>query len=37
MNACAASVMKEFSDIVVSYGESDEYRYLGERREERGR
>ena len=26
MNKCAASVMKEFPDIVISYGQSDEYR-----------
>eukprot|EP00026_Physarum_polycephalum_P014727 Phypoly_transcript_15274.p1 GENE.Phypoly_transcript_15274~~Phypoly_transcript_15274.p1 ORF type:complete len:281 (+),score=37.75 Phypoly_transcript_15274:70-843(+) len=28
MNACALSVMKEFSDIVVSYGESDEFSFV---------
>lgn len=27
MNACAVAVVKEFPDIVFSYGVSDEYRY----------
>lgn len=27
MNKCASSVMEEFHDIVLAYGESDEYRY----------
>ena len=26
MNECAVNVMKEFSDVIISYGESDEYR-----------
>ena len=26
MNRCAESVMKEFSDVVLAYGQSDEYR-----------
>ena len=27
MSHCASVVMKEFSDIVISYGQSDEYRF----------
>jgi len=27
MTCCASVVMKEFSDIVISYGQSDEYRF----------
>lgn len=26
MTCCASRVMKEFSDIVIAYGQSDEYR-----------
>lgn len=26
MNKCAETVMKEFTDIVIAYGQSDEYR-----------
>ena len=26
MNRCAESVMKEFQDIILAYGQSDEYR-----------
>jgi tRNA(His) 5'-end guanylyltransferase len=26
MNACAAACMEEFKDIVIAYGQSDEYR-----------
>ena len=28
MNRCAEAVMREFSDIVAAYGQSDEYRYV---------
>lgn len=28
MNKCAESVMKEFQDILIAYGQSDEYRYI---------
>lgn len=28
MNAAAKSLMREISDIVLAYGESDEYRFL---------
>ena len=28
MNECAAEVMKRYSDIVLSYGQSDEYRLV---------
>lgn len=28
MNRCAQAVMEEFGDIVLSYGQSDEYRCL---------
>lgn len=27
MNKCGETVMKEFTDIVIAYGQSDEYRY----------
>jgi tRNA(His) guanylyltransferase len=27
MNKCGQAVMDEFGDIVLSYGQSDEYRY----------
>ena len=27
MNRCAKEVMKEFQDIILAYGQSDEYRY----------
>ena len=30
MNKCAESVMKEFQDIVIAYGQSDEYRYISD-------
>ena len=26
MNICAETVMREFTDIVIAYGQSDEYR-----------
>ena len=28
MNACAEHVMKEFTDVVISYGQSDEYSFV---------
>ena len=28
MNACAEACMVEFKDIVLAYGQSDEYRYV---------
>ena len=28
MNKCAETVMKEFTDIVIAYGQSDEYRWV---------
>ena len=28
MNKCAETVMKEFTDIVIAYGQSDEYRLV---------
>lgn len=31
MNCCAKKVMKEFQDIVISYGESDEYSFVFKR------
>lgn len=27
MNRCAEEVMKEFQDVILAYGQSDEYRY----------
>ena len=27
MNRCAKEVMKEFQDVILAYGQSDEYRY----------
>lgn len=27
MNAAAVEVVKQFTDIVIAYGQSDEYRY----------
>lgn len=29
MNRCAIEVMKDIKDIIMAYGESDEYRYFG--------
>ena len=29
MNAAAVAVMKELPDLVLAYGNSDEYRYVG--------
>ena len=28
MNQCAGGVMREFSDIVLAYGQSDEYSFI---------
>jgi len=28
MNAAAAEVVRQFVDVVVAYGQSDEYRYV---------
>ncbi len=28
MNACAGAVMKEFSDLVLAYGQSDEFSFV---------
>ena len=28
MNECAGAVMREFSDIVMAYGQSDEYSFV---------
>jgi tRNA(His) guanylyltransferase len=29
MNRCAEEVMKEFQDLILAYGQSDEYRSVG--------